>query len=153
MLPKLTLHCIPIEGSARLPQSIDRPVGGLLPAAEGAALMDEDEALREYGLRSLGGDPEVWDEISGEVLPSEAVRAARAEEVAFMEEWGCWTRVSYEEAVRCGGRKPIATRWVDANQGMRPPLTSDPALWPRTLRRIETVHSVRRHLRLRRCAC
>ena len=34
-----------------------------------------------------------------------------------MEEWGCWTRVPYEEAVRCGGRKPIATRWVDVNKG------------------------------------
>ena len=34
-----------------------------------------------------------------------------------MESWNCWTRVSYEEAVRRGGRKPIATRWVDVNKG------------------------------------
>merc|ERR1739836_374618 len=94
----------PLEGSARLPQSTD-PIGGLLPEAEGAALMDEDEALREFGLRSLDGDPEVWDATSGESLPLDAVRAARAEEVAFMKDWGCWARVSYEEAVKCGGRK------------------------------------------------
>ena len=78
----------PLEGSARLPQSIDQPVGGLLPEAEGTTLMDEEEAFREYGLRSLGGDPEVWGDVSGEPLPIDAARAARAEEVAFMEEWG-----------------------------------------------------------------
>ena len=107
----------PFVGSAQLPQSIDPTVGGLLPEAEGPTLMDEEEALREYGLRSLGGDSEVWDDISGEPLPAAAVRTARAEEVAFMEEWGCWTRAPYEEAVTCGGRKPIATRWVDVNKG------------------------------------
>ena len=102
---------------ARFPQSISREAGGLLPEAEGPALQDEDEALREFGLRSLGGDPEYWDDVSGASLPAEAVKAARAEEVAFMEGWKCWQRVPYEEAVRCGGRKPIATRWVDVNKG------------------------------------
>ena len=62
--------------------------------------MDEDEALLEYG---LSGNPEYWDDVSGTALPSDAVRAARAEEVAFMESWNCWTKVSYEEAVRRGG--------------------------------------------------
>ena len=76
-------------GSARFPQSIGREAGGLLPEAEGPALQDEDEALREFGLRSLGGDPEYWDDISGASLPAEAVKAARAEEVAFMEGWKC----------------------------------------------------------------
>ena len=74
--------------SARLPQSIASD-GGLQPEAEGPAPQDEEEALREYGLRSLGGDPEFWDDISGAALPSDAVQAARAEEVAFMESWGC----------------------------------------------------------------
>ena len=34
-----------------------------------------------------------------------------------MEEWKCWERVTWDEAVRCGGRKPIRTRWVDVNKG------------------------------------
>ena len=72
---------------------------GLLPEAEGPTLEDEEEALR-----SLGEDPKYWDDVSGAVLPPEAVRAARAEEVAFMEGWDCWSRVSYEEAHRCGGQ-------------------------------------------------
>ena len=79
----------PSECSARLPQSIVHPVGGLLSEAEGPALLDEEEAFREHGLRSLGGGPEFWDDISGAALPADAVRAARAEEVAFMEGWKC----------------------------------------------------------------
>ena len=34
-----------------------------------------------------------------------------------MEEWECWERVTWDEAVRGGGRKPIRTRWVDVNKG------------------------------------
>ena len=34
-----------------------------------------------------------------------------------MENWGCWQRVTRDEAARRGGRKPIATRWVDVNKG------------------------------------
>ena len=60
---------------------------------------------------------EYYDEISGEPLDPRAVQAARAEEVNFMEGWACWQRVSWDEAVRQGGRKPIQTRWVDVNKG------------------------------------
>ena len=51
---------------------------------EQSTIQDEEEALREHGLRSLGGDPEFWDDISGTALAPKAVQAARAEEVAFM---------------------------------------------------------------------
>ena len=125
----------------------------MLPETEGTTLMDEEEAFREYGLRSLGGDCEVWDDISGESLPIDAVRAARAEEVAFMEDWGCWTRVSCEEAVKCGGRKPIATRWVDVNKGDAASPMFGPASLPRTSPGVGMTHSSRRRLRSRRCAC
>ena len=64
-------------------------------------MQDEDEALREFGfgLGSLGEDPEYWDDVSGAVIPAEAVKAARSEEVTFMEGWKCWEKVTYEEAV------------------------------------------------------
>ena len=81
-----------------------------MPDADGPALQDDDEVLREFGLMSLGGDPEFWDDVSGAFLPAEAVKAARAEEVALMEGWNCWRSVPYEEVVRCGGRQPIATQ-------------------------------------------
>ena len=58
----------PSECSARLPQSTDSPVDGLHPEVAQSALLDEEEALREYGMRSLGGDPEFWDDISGTAL-------------------------------------------------------------------------------------
>ena len=63
--------------AARFPQSMTLPscsreedVHGLLPEATAAALMDEDEALLEYG---LSGNPEYWDDISGAALPPGAV--------------------------------------------------------------------------------
>ena len=34
-----------------------------------------------------------------------------------MEGWKCWERVSWDEAVRRCGRKPIRTIWVDINKG------------------------------------
>ena len=83
-------------------------------------LPDEDGAFREYRLGNLGAAEcwdEYWDEVAGANLPAYQVRKARAEEVAFMEDWKCWKRVSKEEAYRCGGRRPIATRWVDVNKG------------------------------------
>ena len=125
----------------------------MLPETEGTTLMDEEEALREYGLRSLGGDCEVWDDMSGESLPIDAVRAARAEEVAFMEDWGCWTRVAYEEAVKCGGRKPIATRWVDVNKGDAASPDVRSRLVAKDFAGLGMTHSSRRRLRSRRCAC
>ena len=45
------------------------------------------------------------------------MQAARAEEVSFMENWECWQRVAWGEAVREGGRRPIQTRWADVNKG------------------------------------
>ena len=55
-----------------------------------------DEVLLDYRLQHLGASEswdEYWDEVSGGALPVEQVRKARAEEVAFMEGWGCWTRL------------------------------------------------------------
>ena len=67
--------------------------------------------------RQSGAGGALGDEISGAALPADLVRAARTEEVSFMEEWRCWERVSWEDAVRCGGRKPIRARWVDVDKG------------------------------------
>ena len=85
---------------------------GLRPEADSPALQDEDEALREFGFELE--DPEYWDDVSGAVLPAKAVKAARSEEVTFMEGWHCWEKVTYEEAVRCEGpeayRDPMGGR-------------------------------------------
>ena len=114
------------ESAAQLSQSdllgsvVDE--GCMTPEVAQTELQDEDVALREHGCTGWApggeaGSEGFWDEVSGEPLPTAQVQAARREEVAFMEEWKCWTRVTWEEAVRCGGRKPIQTRWVDVNKG------------------------------------
>ena len=58
-----------------------------------------------------------YDELTGEPLPADLVRASRQEEVEFMEGWRCWERVSCEDAWRLGGKRPLRTRWVDVNKG------------------------------------
>ena len=89
----------------------------------------------------MDGDPEFGDDISGAALPAEAVRAARAEEVTFMESRGGWTRVAYEEAVRCGDRK---TRWVGVNNGDAASPMSVHARLLRALQGSVLIHSARR---------
>ena len=94
----------------------------MMPEAAQSDLQDEDDALHEHGrmprnMGGGGGNAEFWDDISGEALPAEGVKAARAEEVDFMEDWKCWIRVAWEEVIRRSGKKPIQTRWVDVNKG------------------------------------
>ena len=52
---------------------------------------DEAEMLLEF---SAGA---VWDENTGEQLPSELVAASRAEELEFMKDWQVWDEVSVAE--------------------------------------------------------
>ena len=72
---------------------------------------DENEALGKWG----GG--QFWDEVSGEQLPAELVRASRAEELEFLKAWEVWDEVRVEECFKITGRKPLGGRWVDVNKG------------------------------------
>jgi hypothetical protein len=47
---------------------------------------DEDAELAAWPAK------ETFDEITGAVLPADLVKKARAEEVAFMLDWGVWER-------------------------------------------------------------
>ena len=60
---------------------------------------------------------EFWDELTGEHLPTELVRASRAEELEFLREWEVWEEVPVEECHKVTGRKPLGGRWVDVNKG------------------------------------
>ena len=89
-----------------MPTSSHLADGRLWPEVAGPLLPDEVEALHSHRLQHLGASEswdEYWDEVSGGTLPAAQVKRARAEEVAFMEDWRCWQRVSKEEAYTCGG--------------------------------------------------
>ncbi len=103
-------------------------------------LMDEDAALQEYGGADAGLERseqavgEFWDENTGAALPGDLVRAARQEEVSFMEGWKCWERVTWDEAVKRGGRKPIAPDGLTSIRVMELSRMCDHGLWLRTSR-------------------
>ena len=60
---------------------------------------------------------EFFDEISGEALPPELVRAARKEELEYVKQMNVYTEVPVEECIRSTGRKPISVKWVDVDKG------------------------------------
>ena len=61
------------------------------PVPDQTKVNDEAEMLLEF---SAGA---VWDENTGEQLPSELVAASRAEELAFMKDWQVWDEVPVAE--------------------------------------------------------
>ena len=56
------------------------------------------------------------DDVSGEPLKAEMVRAARILEMTFFEQMGVYTRVTREVARASGKGKIIQGRWIDVNK-------------------------------------
>ena len=57
------------------------------------------------------------DDLTGQVLKDELVKAARAKELAFFHSRRVWLKVPKAHARAKGGRPPISVRWVDVNKG------------------------------------
>jgi len=92
--------------------SLDKPPGDLVELEAATARADDElEALTAHA----PGD--FWDEVTGERLPPELVRASREEELTFMEEWDVWEVVPISYCVKVTGRRPLGGRWVDVNKG------------------------------------
>jgi hypothetical protein len=72
---------------------------------------DEGEQLAAWAQK------EAYDEVTGATLPPGLVREARAEELAFMRQWGVWERARVSECWQATGRAPIGSKWVDVNKG------------------------------------
>ena len=58
-----------------------------------------------------------WDDVKGGELKVGDVRAARKEEIDYMQARGIWRVVPIVECWRTPGKGPIGTRWVDTNKG------------------------------------
>ena len=60
---------------------------------------------------------EYWDDLSGQKLDGEKVKAAREEEMQEFRKFGVYDKVPEEECWKITGKDPIGTRWVDINKG------------------------------------
>jgi hypothetical protein len=57
------------------------------------------------------------DDLTGQILDSTLVRAARKKELDFFESKGVWIKKAMDEARKRTGKPPITVRWVDVNKG------------------------------------
>ena len=58
-----------------------------------------------------------YDNVTGEALPMAMVKAARKEELTFMEDWRVWDVVPVSWCWQATGKGPLGGRWVDINKG------------------------------------
>ena len=63
------------------------------------------------------GEATYKDDLTGQLLPPDLVRAARAKELEYFEAKEVWNKRPVGEARRVTGKPPISVRWVDVNKG------------------------------------
>lgn len=81
-------------------------------------LEHEQDALKKTGGQQFERNTgTVYDELTGEPLPSDLVEKARKEEIDFMLEWEVWEEVPVARAWQVTGMGPLGGRWVDVNKG------------------------------------
>ena len=77
-------------------------------------LTDVDGAI--FHVRAEG-EPTYRDDLTGQLLPPDLVRAARAKELEYFNAKQVWQKRPVGEARRVTGKPPISVRWVDVNKG------------------------------------
>ncbi len=84
----------------------------------GIQVPDEDaEILKEMYGPAQGYSGQFKDDLTGQVLRDDLVRAARHKELQYFNQKGVWKKVSKQIARSRSGRSPISVRWVDVNKG------------------------------------
>ena len=63
------------------------------------------------------GDEILKDDLTGQLLPPDLVRAAREKELEYFNGKEVWEKRPMSEARRMIGKPPIIVRWVDVNKG------------------------------------
>ena len=74
-------------------------------------MRDETENLAVWSARKY------WDAIIQEELPAELTRAARQEELDFIQDWHVWDVVLVAESWSVTGKASFQGKWVDVNKG------------------------------------
>ena len=65
----------------------------------------------------MGGEQEAWDDVKGRELPIREVKAARKEEVTYMEKREIWGLSPIQECWDKTGKASVSVRWEDTNKG------------------------------------
>ncbi len=84
---------------------------------EEEVLVVEGDSEGAAGRLDSGGKPAFRDNLTGQPLIPELVRAARREELEYFTSRREWELRPFEEARRRQGKPPISVRWVDVNKG------------------------------------
>ncbi len=90
----------------------------LKPGCYGFQAVDEEDEFGEALYTPANGYPGKYrDDLTGQVLEDQLVRAARLQELAFFHSKGVWLKVPRQRAREVTGRAPISLRWVGVNKG------------------------------------
>ena len=81
------------------------PVGG-----------EQDVRKHAYG-PAQGYSGRYKDDLTGQPLRDDLVKAARAKELELFSSKGVWSKVPRQRAFARPGKPPISVRWVDVNKG------------------------------------
>ena len=77
-------------------------------------LTDVDGAVLHVRIE---GEPVYKDDLTGQLLPPDLVRAARAKELEYFGAKQVWEKRPVGESRRVTGKPPVSVRWVDVNKG------------------------------------
>ena len=82
------------------------------------SIEDVDEAAEKflYG-PAQGYSGKFKDDLTGQPLRDDLVRAARAKELEFFCSKGVWVKVPRQRSFDKTGKPPISVRWADVNKG------------------------------------
>ena len=95
-----------------------RADGRLKTGCFGVQALDDDNEVHDslYG-PDQGYSGRYKDDLTGQVLRDDLVRAARLKELDYFNRKGVWLKVPHQRARQRTGRQPISVRWVDVNKG------------------------------------
>lgn len=134
MEEKLSKRChgghrhVMLEGGSRTRRAVEYPTGLCDAMLEGLDIIarwkHEQEVLGLEEDDMCEPDPgnleEEWDDITGESLDVRLVKAARTEEIEYMNQIGAWRPVLRSEVMaRNPEAKIVGTRWVQVNKGCK----------------------------------
>ena len=88
------------------------------PGCYGIQAIDEEEDIHNviFGPEN-GYSGKYTDDLTGQVLKDDLVKAARMKELEFFHAKGVWVKVPKSKARNVTGKNPISVRWVDVNKG------------------------------------
>ena len=82
-------------------------------------VMDQVDDECTLGLLDMMDDGRMvfYDDVSGKMLRTEQVQAARREELETFKQFGVYCKVPLQECYDLTGKSPLGIKWVDINKG------------------------------------